>query len=191
MTQNTDIIFNYSNTVLTEPMNKLLNRALNFAVLPLKLDITQVLADFNRFSRTAIWTEYWHGRDPLEKYSSPLFPHRKTNLPKNYNTPNGLKTFLNSIRSEIMDHKNRNSEKCNLPPEEIDALKKLIQLQKDRVITIKAADKGAGIVILNFNDYMKKCYDHLLSSVPKQSESEEPKIYYKAENEFALEDAKN
>ena len=90
-----------------------------------------------------------------------------------------------------MDHKNRNSEKCNLPPEEIDALKKLIQLQKDRVITIKAADKGAGIVILNFNDYMKKCYDHLLSSVPKQSESEEPKIYYKAENEFALEDAKN
>ena len=93
LTQNTDIIFNYSNTVLTEPMNKLLNRALNFAVLPLKLDITQVLVDFNRFSRTAIWTEYWHGRDPLEKYSSPQFPHRKTNLPKKHNTPNGLKTF--------------------------------------------------------------------------------------------------
>ena len=53
MTQNTNIIFNYSTLVLTEPMNKLLNRALNFAK-PLKLDITQVLVDFNRFSRTAI-----------------------------------------------------------------------------------------------------------------------------------------
>ena len=60
-----------------------------------------------------------------------------------------------------MDHKNRNSEQCNLPPDEIDALKQLIQLQKDRVITIKAADKGAGIVILNFSDYMEKCYEHL------------------------------
>ena len=46
MTQNTNIIFNYSTLVLTEPMNKLLNRALNFAVLPLKFDITQVLVDF-------------------------------------------------------------------------------------------------------------------------------------------------
>ena len=30
-------------------MNNLLNRALNFAVLPLQLDITEVLVDFNRF----------------------------------------------------------------------------------------------------------------------------------------------
>ena len=93
-------------------------------------------------------------RENHEKYSSPLFHNRKTNLPTNYTTFNGLKTSLNSIRSEIMDNKNRNSEKCNLPPDEIDALKQLIQLQKDRVSTIKSADKGAGIVILNFSDYM-------------------------------------
>ena len=28
---------------------------------------------------------------------------------------------------------------------------------------IKACDKGAGIIILNFNDYMPACYKHLLS----------------------------
>ena len=31
-------------------MQKLLNRALNFALLPFKLDIAQLLVDFNRFS---------------------------------------------------------------------------------------------------------------------------------------------
>ena len=39
-------------------MKKLLNRALNFAVLPIKLDITEVIVDFNRFARAAIWQEY-------------------------------------------------------------------------------------------------------------------------------------
>ena len=111
MKQNTNIIFNKSDIVLTESMNKLLNRSLNFAVLPLKLDITEVLVDYNRFSRAAIWTEYWYGREATEKYTSPIFKMRKTNLPKNYATPKGLKTFLSSIRSEILDHRNRNSEK--------------------------------------------------------------------------------
>ena len=99
--------------------------------------------------------------------------------------------MLSSIRSEIMDTRNRNTEKCNLPVEEISALKELIKLQKDRKIVIKACDKGAGIIILNFNDYMKTCYEHLLSSLPKQSEAEEPSMYYKAVNEFALEHASN
>ena len=40
MKQQTDIIFNYSNVKLSDDMKKLLNRALNFAFLPFKLDIT-------------------------------------------------------------------------------------------------------------------------------------------------------
>ena len=52
-----------------------------------------------------------------------------------------------------------------------------------------AADKGAGIVILNFTDYMTACYEHLLSSVPIQSDAVEPKTYYKAVNELAVEKA--
>ena len=167
--QQTNIIFNYSSLKLTKAMENLLNRALNFSVLPLKLDITQLLVDFNRFSRMAIWQEYWYGREQDKEYIKPIFKTQKRNLPKNYSTPVGLKTCLNAIKSDIMDPKNRNNEKCNLPQEEILALKELIRLQKDRVIIIKAADKGAGIVILNFNDYVKSCYDHLLSSLPDQT----------------------
>ena len=88
-----------------------------------------------------------------------------------------------------MDSRNRNTEKCNLPVEEVAALKRLIKLQKERKIIIKACDKGAGIIILNFEDYMKACYEHLLASLPNQTEAEEPTMYYKAENEFAVEHA--
>ena len=147
-------------------MKALLNRALNFSVLPLKLDITQVLVDFNRFSRAAIWHEFWYETEKDQTYLKPIFKKLKSNLPKNYSSPNGLKTFLSSIKSEIMDPKNRNSEKSNLPPDEIVALIELIRLQIDRVIVIKAADNGAGIVILDFKDYIKASYDHLLSSMP-------------------------
>ena len=48
-----------------------------------------------------------------------------------------------------MDPKNRNEETCNLPEEEIIALKQLIKLQKGRIITIRPCDKGAGIVVLD------------------------------------------
>ena len=115
---------------------------------------------------------------------------RKNNLPKNHETPTGLKTMLNSIKSELMDPQNRNKDSCNIPQEEVIALKELIRLQKERVITIKAADKGAGIVILDFQDYMRSCYEHLLSNVPSQSKEEEPQMYYKACDECAAERAK-
>ena len=189
MKQLTDLIFNYSSVTLTEPMKKLLNRALNFAILPLKLDITEVLVDFKKFSRSVIWHEYWHGKEADEKFTKPIFKTQKSNLPQNHNTPAGLKTYLNSVKSEIMDPRNRNIEKCNLPQDELNALKDLIKLQRERIITIKACDKGAGLIILDFNTYMRACYDHLLSKQPNQT-GPEPQSYYKKQDEFALERAK-
>ena len=179
-----DLIFNYSSFKLSEPMKSLLGRALNFAVMPLKLDITEVLVDFNRFARAAIWHEYWHGREKDKDYKKPLFRSQKNNLPKNYQTPKGLKSYLDSVKSAIMDPRNRNKEDCNLPVEEVQALKELIKMQRDRVIIIKPCDKGAGILILDFKSYMKSCYEHLLE---KQSSTQN---YYKKVSELDLERAK-
>ena len=64
--QNISIVFNYSTIVLTEAMVSVLNRGLNFCILPMKLDITQVLVDWKRFERSMIWTEFWYGRDKGE-----------------------------------------------------------------------------------------------------------------------------
>ena len=43
------------------------------------------------------------------------------------------------------------------------ALKDLIRLQKEKTIVIKPCVKGAGIIILNFTEYMRACYSHLAS----------------------------
>ncbi len=180
------VVFNYSDMVLTEPMERLLNRGLNFSILPKKMDLTQVLTDFKRFERSVIWHEFWYGREKDEEVrKEPIFPTHKTNMPKNNTVPEGLKVFLNSVKSELTDPRNRNKEECNLPVDEINALKQLIQLQKDRKIVIKACDKGAGIIILNFNEYMKACYEHLLS----KTEDDIP--YYSKVDDLAVDRAKH
>ena len=170
-------------------MENLLNRGLNFSILPLKLDLTQVLVDFKRFERSVIWQEYFYGRDKDEDQKAKIFKSNKTNLPKNYKIPDGLKTYLGSIKSEIMDHKNRNDVKCNLPKNEIEAIKELIKLQKERIIVIKPCDKGAGIIILDFSVYMKACYEHLASE--KLMSDGEVKKYYLEVNDIELEVSKS
>ena len=159
--QRISVVFNYSKITLTNAMEKVLNRGLKFCILPLKLDITQVLVDFNRFERTMIWHEFWHGRETETEYVPSIFKTRKNNLPKNYKVPNGLKRFLGAVKSEMMDPKNRNTATRNLPDDEIEALFDLIKLQKEGKIVIKPCDKGAGIIILTYTDYLKACMDHL------------------------------
>ena len=178
-----NVVFNYSSITITEPMNRLLNRGLNFSVLPSKLDITQLFVDYKKFARSAIWKEFHHGKNE-EQTEGHIFKRNKSNLPKNYTVPEDLKIFLSSVKSEIADPRNRNQVKCNLPPEELQALKQLQQMQRDRQIVIRACDKGAGIIILNFEDYIRAVYYHLTS------EQSPGHPYYSEVNDFQLDKAK-
>ena len=157
-------------------MENLLNRGFNFSILPLKLDITQVLVDFKKFERSVIWHEYFYDSESNGDFRKRIFKSSKYNLPKKYKSPEGLKTYLNSIKSEIMDHRNRNYVECNLPQDEIQALKELIQLQKEKVTVIKPCDKGAGMIILDYPVYMRACYEHLMSE--KMMEDGVSRNYY-------------
>ena len=114
--------------------------------------MTQVLVDLKYHERSMIWTEFWHGGDQSEPKPRPIFRTRKHNLPKKYKSPNGLKSCLESIKSELIDHKNRIHQSPNLPEDELLALKELVKLQKERQIIIKRCDKGAGVILLNFED---------------------------------------
>ena len=185
----TSVIFNYSSFKLTKAMTTLLNRGLNFSLLPLKLDITQLLVDYKKFERSTIWHEFWFGRENGgEEYKPPIFKTNKRNLPKNYTVPIGLKTFLGAVKSELLDYRNRNPTSCNISPEEIEALSELISLQRQRQIIIKACDKGAGIMILDFDTYLKACYEHLTSTQIQEDGSH--KSYYTQIPEFRIERAK-
>ena len=181
-------MFNYSKIELSNSMKNLLNRGFNFSILPLKLDLTQVLVDFKRFERSMIWQEYFHGIESDGDSRSKIFKTKKSNLPRNYKSPEGLKTYLNSIKSEITDHRNRNDIQCNLPKDEIEALKELIKRQKNKEIVIKPCDKGAGIIILDYPTYMKACYEHLMSE--KVMDNGESKIYYVQVENIELERTK-
>ena len=96
-----------------------------------------------------LWTEFW-ANQPKQDYKPTIFKKVKTNLPRKHPTPAGLKIFSNGLKSEIEDPLNRNKCRPNLPPDEIQVLQKLVQLQKERVITIKPCDKGFGIIILDY-----------------------------------------
>ena len=61
--------------------------------------------------------------------------------------------FCHAVKSEILDTENSNKIRPNLPHGELTALKELISLQRNRVITLKPCDKGAGIIILKFELY--------------------------------------
>ena len=45
----------------------------------------------------------------------------------------------------------------NISKEEEKALEELIELQKTRQIIIKPVDKGGGIMVTDFEDYVKAC----------------------------------
>ena len=156
------LYFNYSTIQITKDMDKLLNRGLNFSPSPGKVNITELLIDIDKFIRSHLWKEFFYLNQPPNR-KQPIVKNVKTNLPKNHRTPENLKRFLNATTSELLDEKNRNPVIKNLSAEETEALKQLTDLQKNRIITIKPADKGAGIVILNFEDYIKSCNDHLTS----------------------------
>ena len=77
-----------------------------------------------------------------------------------------------------MDPQNRNKVPINLPPEELKALKELIELLKEKQIIIKPCDKGAGIIILDFDKYMEACKKHL-TSLQGNEEGEDKPFYIK------------
>ena len=57
-------------------------------------------------------------------------------------------------------YKSRQKVKSNITEEEKEALKELIRLQKERQIVIKPCDKGAGIIVLDFSEYMRACLEN-------------------------------
>ena len=97
--------------------------------------------------------------------------------------------FLNATKSEIMDPNNRNKIRPNLPPEELEALSELIKLQKDKVSAIKPCDKGAGVIILDFDEYIRSCNEHLASK--QKQEDGSFKDYYCKVGEDMMEVAKH
>ena len=178
------LLHNYSSVELTKPMKSLLERGLNFAVTPSSFNLSEILLDFRKFERKVKWKEFWyiHGDgETLKDYVPPIFKSEKTNLPRN--TSKEVDSFISGVRGEIIGTP-ANKIHSNITPLEREALRTLIQLQKDRKLIIKLADKGGGIVLMNFTDYMESCKNHLQAKTPNG------KNYYSRSTEKDLIEAK-
>ena len=55
----------------------------------------------------------------LNEYQKPIFKTNKTNFPKKYKVPNGVKTYVNSVRYELFDSKNMNKAKKTFPQKKL------------------------------------------------------------------------
>ena len=183
-----NVVFNYSGIELSQDMENLLNRGLSFAITPLSLNLSQVLVDFSKFERKLRWREFFATQEDDHEYQPSIFRKEKTNLPRNHKPPEELKMFCHAVKSEILDPENRNKIRPNLPPGELKALKELISLQRNRVITIKPCDKGAGIIILKFESYMESCLNELSNQQLQENGTLNP--YYVQVEEKEVEETK-
>ena len=82
MKQKINVVFNNSKLELTKDMETVLNRGLNCTILPLRLDITQVLVNIRRHERTRVWKEVWHGKNYEGTYLPPIFKQKKNYFPQ-------------------------------------------------------------------------------------------------------------
>ena len=74
-----------------------------------------------------------------------------------------------------MDPKNRNKVKSNLTYDEQQALKDCVKLQKERKnIVDKQCDKGAGVIILDYQDYIKAGEEHLKQTIDDDTGNQKP-----------------
>ena len=104
-----------------------------------------------------------------------MFKKEKFNMPTG--TSKGLSNFLISTRSELTGTKFNKAPK-NISKGEEKALEELIELQKKKQIIIKPVDKGGGIMITNYGDYVEACQKELASKTKKAAIENQKKIFF-------------
>ena len=160
-----NIFVNLSDFKLTEAMKSLLNRHLSFSILPKHFNSTQMDVDLRRFERTMKWMQVFADEPNTQPES--IFKTKKHNLPKEKPSKK-LANFLYTVRAMIFGSDLKQSN-TNLPPHEEQAMKQLVQAQKEGKIVIKKADKGGAIVIMNRDDYVEGMMEHINSTVEDEN----------------------
>lgn len=177
------LVINYSDIELNKDMENLLNRGLNYSIVPKSVNTTDVHAGFEKLGRSMKWKEALFKEDDLDNdltdvavfKNEPWRPAR-TNLPKSA-TPADLSTFLNGSLACVLGS-DLNKIHTNINDREKRALDELVHLQKERVITLKPNDKTGGTAILNTKDYISSM-EMLLQSKHTDSDGNEHSYFQK------------
>ena len=119
------------------------------------MNITQLKADTFHLERNMAWKYVFHDKDEASNSAPTKTPfdkkRTKDNMPKHY--PEGISSFCDAVRSELMGAQHKKVSK-NLDEAESKALEELDILQKEGKIVLQPADKNGGICVMNRNDYI-------------------------------------
>ena len=152
---------------------------LTFCPSQKNLNKEQLTLDFYHFIHRLKLKKYFHFNPPHKNQDNPenhvTTDDDRSNL--NWSNKNsdwypdsvkndcseGLLKFINNVTKDLKDHLKNNENKFwnNL---DNDQRKALLDLANDPSITIKPADKGGSIVIMNTDDYVKSCLNSLSDS---------------------------
>ena len=102
------------------------------------------------------WRYTFHVKDEtnVPPIKTPFDEKRtKDNMPKHY--PEGISSFCDAVRSDLMGAQHRKVAK-NLDEGEIKAMEELQILQDEGKIVMQPADKNAGICVMNRSDYINE-----------------------------------
>ena len=121
----------------------------------------QLLDDLHFFCRKLKLKEYFHGGDStIDKIQQEERCDLSTKLPNRYFNPNhetplNLQKYISIVKKEVTEVIEKpNYKQSNLISEE---RLKLRCLSENRNLTIKGADKGRKIVIMDTADYIEHC----------------------------------
>lgn len=164
-------VFNLSSKTLNASHLSVLNKGLSFVPTTQPNDF-DIKVDLFKFFRSIRLREFfattqsspsqlnWVTPEPSNSHTQTLFrPKSDFTPPVNRNA--SIETFCRLVdqdATELLKTKHKFNIHSNLSSEEKKALK---DLQTDKSIIIKPADKGGAIVVLNRSDYVNECEKQL------------------------------
>ena len=148
-------------TKLSESEISLLNKRLNFCPSTRKPNQEQLLDDLYFFCQKLKLKQYFYGGDNItDIIEQEERCDLNIKLPNRYFNPNhettlNLQRYISVVKKEVTELlKNPNYQEQNLTSDE---RLKLRYLSENGNLTIKAADKGGKIVIMDSADYIEHC----------------------------------
>ena len=151
---------------LTETEIPVLEKGLDFAPTPTKINETDLRADFNEFARK-MRCKWFFRNEPTENFSeAPAF-----RVKSNWNPPKGhpaVEIFLSKLETEIFSVLPGTPLDYNLSKEEWLAMRGLAE---DCNIIIKLADKVSCVVVWDREDYIAETDRQLKNNETYESSS--------------------
>ena len=149
-------VVNLSKKVLTEAEVSVLSKGLKFCPTAKEIDRAKIKEDLEKFGRRLRLK--WYYRNEEQEFSTNPFRKKSSFNPKH---DAAIEVYLSVIEQQIMDIKEEGQNFSNLSIDEQRALK---NLQNDKSIIIKSADKGSGVVVWDKDDYLKEAEQQLSDS---------------------------